>query len=133
MSSAIESDSESVISSGTAKGRPTDTSTAPALSTSMMSVADTPESTKVFGTSLQQFAQRLTAALGRYHITVTLSDTNFTDWSPSILESLQTLCLNPYLTNPTYYEESMTMARHEKLREVLTTWMISHMDADNAQ
>lgn len=138
MSSGPDSDSEAVTSAGTAKGTPTNTSKLPSSSSEpsdqfSMSVSDTPDTTKVFGMSLQQFAQRLTAALGRFNITVILSDTNFTDWAPSILESLQTLCLSPYLTIPTYHEESMTMARHEKLKEVLTTWMISHMDADNAR
>lgn len=98
-----------------------------------MSVHDGADTTKAFGTNLQQFAQRLSAALARFNINVTLSDSNFTDWSPVIMESLQTLCLNQYLTNLAYDKENMTMARHEKLKEILTTWMLSHMDVDNAR
>lgn len=147
MSSPSDIDSDSASSSETVRGSvvttttpntPTNTTPHPSrvsqpLTPGVMSFQDGTETTKVFGSSLQQFAQRLSAALARFNITVNLSDSNFTDWAPSIVESLQTLCLNTYLTNPTYQEENMTMARHEKLREILKTWMLSHMDVDNAR
>lgn len=98
-----------------------------------MSFNDGPETTNIFGSSLQQFAQRVSAALARFNVTVNLSDSNFTDWSPIIIESLQTQCLNNYLTDPLYHEENMTMSCHAKLREILATWMLSHMDVDNAR
>lgn len=147
MSSPSDSDSSSVSSAETVRGS-TVTTTSPntpthstsrnslashPLTPGTMSFQDSTEPTKVFGSSLQQFAQRLSAALARFNVTTNLSDSNFTDWSPIIMESLQTLCLNLYLTSPTFHEENMSMARHEKPKEILTTWMLSHMDVDNAR
>lgn len=147
MSSHKDSDADSTSSTDTLRGHtPTSTSPNTPLPTARtdlgitqpttptpMSFIDTIDNTKVFGTGLQQFAQRVTAALARFKITVLLSDINFTDWCPFILESLQTLCLNSYLTNPSYHEENLTLARHDKLKEVFTTWMLSQMDVNNAR
>lgn len=147
MSSSSDIDTESASSSDTVRGSAVTTTTpntpthtqprtsaiSQPLTPGTMSFQDGTETTKVFGTSLQQFAQRLSAALARFNITINLSDSNFTDWSPIVMESLQTLCLNNYLTSPTYQDENMTMARHEKLKEFVTTWMLSHMDVDNAR
>lgn len=128
MSSREESDTDSISSTGTTKGRPSDTLSPTPLSrqpvtpglntadkTSTMSLNEGTDSVKVFGTGIQQFAQRLSAALARFNVSVQLSDSNFNDWAPPIVESLQTLCLNAYLTNPNHHEESMSMSRHDKL------------------
>lgn len=98
-----------------------------------MSLNEGMDSIEVFGTGIQQFAQRLSAALARFNVSVQLSDSNFNDWAPPIIESLQTLCLNLYLTNPNHREETMTMSRHEKLQEILTTWILSHIDVNNGR
>lgn len=150
MSTPDESDTESISSSGTTRGGPFNTP-GPSSSTRLpvssvlspvitsskdnptMSLTDGNESIKVFGTGIQQFAQRLSAALARFNISVRLTDSNFNDWAPPIVESLQTLCLNLYLTSPNYREETMTLIRHDKLREILTTWILSHMDVNNGR
>lgn len=150
MSTIDESDTESTSSTGTTRGIPSESPLPNPISrqpfssvlspgrtqskdSSSMSLSDSTDSIKVFGSGIQQFSQRLSAALARFNISVQLTDSNFNDWAPPILESLQTLCLNLYLTSPNYREENMTMQRHEKLREILTTWILSHMDVNNGR
>lgn len=134
MSSPIDNgnstDSESHSSRDTLRQNPS--SPTQRLSSTMSGVGDS-DTLVPFGSEVQKFAQKVSATLARYKISNDLTDTNFNDWSHPIVESLQTLGYEQYLTDAHYQDNSLSTAKEARLKLIIATWILSHMDATNAR
>lgn len=86
-----------------------------------------------FGSEVQKFAQKVSSTLARYKISISLTDANFNDWSPPIVEALQTLGYEQYLFDVNHQDNSLSTSKEDRLRLIITTWILSHMDASNAR
>lgn len=86
-----------------------------------------------FGSEVQKFAQKVTATLARYKLTQTLSDSNFNDWCHPILECLKTLGYEQYLLEDCHQDNALSASKESRLKLILATWILSHMDATNAR
>lgn len=88
---------------------------------------------KGFGTPIQKFTQELTKSLARFTITEKLTDKNFMRWSQPVLETLMSLDYISYVKKRNFKDESLSPEQHQKVKFILTTWLLSLMDAENVQ
>lgn len=86
---------------------------------------------KGFGTPMQQFVQKLNAVLAKYHLDTKLSDGNFPDWSLGIKQVLKSIDYHKYLKKSDYKAEGLTDEQHQKVKLVITIWMLNLMDHEN--
>lgn len=91
------------------------------------------KTTKRFGSALQQFPQDLTKSLNWYQITEKLTDKNFSQWSQPVLEALMSLDYVKYVKKASYKDENLSEAEHKKVKFIVTTWLLSLMDAENSR
>lgn len=102
-------------------------------SASDMSGLGNTEAITTFGSDVQKFALKVTATLARFKITHNLTDSNYNDWSHPLIECLQTLGYEQYLVDESYQENSLSTSKETRLKLILATWILSHMDATNAR
>lgn len=88
---------------------------------------------KGFGTPIQKFTQELTKSLARFTITEKLSDKSFMRWSQPVLETLMSLDYVSYVKKKNFRDESLSTEQHQKVKFILTTWLLGLMDAENVQ
>lgn len=88
---------------------------------------------KRFGSALQQFSQDLTKSLSRHQISAKLNDKNFSQWSQPVLEVLMSLDYIKYMKKSTYKDLNLSDAEHKKVKFIITTWLLSLMDNENAR
>lgn len=86
---------------------------------------------KGFGTPIQKFTQDLTKSLAWFSITEKLTDKNFMRWSQPILETLMSLDYQSYVKKINHKDEHLPDEQHCKVKFIITTWMLSNMDAKN--
>lgn len=90
-------------------------------------------STSGFGTPIQKFTQALTKSLARFTLSEKLTDKNFMRWSQPVCETLMSLDYISYLKKRNYKDPNLSTKQHNKVKFVLTTWLLSLMDAENIQ
>lgn len=88
---------------------------------------------KGFGTPIQKFTQELTKSLARFSIVDKLTDKNFMRWSQPILETLMSLDYVSYVKKKNFKDPNLTVEQHNKVKFIITTWLLSSMDAENFQ
>lgn len=88
---------------------------------------------KGFGTPIQKFTQELPKTLARFSVSEKLSDKNFMRWSQSVKEAPMSLDYLPYLKKRNYTNPHLSDIEHKKVKFILTTWLLSLMDAENVQ
>lgn len=87
--------------------------------------------TKVFGTPIQQFFQKLNTVLAKYNLDTKLSDGNFPDWSLGIKQMLKSIDYHKYLKKIYFKAEGLTDEQHLKVKLVITIWMLNLMNQEN--
>lgn len=100
---------------------------------SVMSGVGDIETLTPFGSDIQKFAQKVTTTLARFKISHDLDDSNYNDWAHPIVECLQTLGYEQYLLDACYQDNSLSSSKETRLKLILATWILSHMDATNAR
>lgn len=133
-----ESESDNITNSGSQDSRHTlrpdpSPSTPSHLQSSTMSGSVDAETIILFGSKIQKFAQKVTATLSWYTISDSLTDSNFNDWVHPISEALQTLGYDQYLSDSGYLDNSLSTVKEARLKLIITTWVLSHMDATHAR
>lgn len=89
------------------------------------------EETKIFGTPLQQFVQKLTSVLAKYNVDNKLSDGNFPEWSLEIKRILSALDYHKYLTKLDFKYPGLSDDQHLKVKLVISIWILGLMDNQN--
>lgn len=105
----------------------------PVTSETMENSPDIVSASKVFGTPLQRFAQELNKSLSRFSIIEKLTDKNFVRWSQPVKEALMSLDYIKYIKKRDYKDSDLSTEQHSKVKFIITTWMLSLMDAENVQ
>lgn len=95
--------------------------------------SDQVSANKTFGKALQRFAQDLTKSLARYTITEKLSDKNFMRWSQPVKEAIMSMDYILYIKKRNHRDANLTEDQHNKVKFIITTWLLSLMDAENVQ
>lgn len=88
---------------------------------------------KRFGSAIQQFSQDLTKSLSRYQISEKLNDKNFSLWSQPVLEALMSIDYIKYVKKASYKDQNLSAEEHLKVKFIITTWLLSLMDTENAR
>lgn len=96
-------------------------------------MTDSNSNNKIFGTPIQRFTQDLTKSLARFSVSEKLTDKNFVRWLQPVKEALMSLDYLPYIKKRNYKDENLSEEQHIKVKFVLTTWILSLMDAENVQ
>lgn len=86
---------------------------------------------KGFSTPIQQFVQKLNALLAKYNLDTKLSDGNFPDWSLGIKQVLKSIDYYKYLRKVDYRAEGLTDEQQQKVKLVITIWMLNLMNQEN--
>lgn len=93
--------------------------------------SNTEHDSKPFGSSIQQFSQRMNNALSKFKLSDDLTDENYITWARSMSQLLRSLEFHQFVTVSDYEDLNLTRDENEKVRLNLTVFFLNHMDADN--
>lgn len=91
----------------------------------------TEQDSKPFGSSIQQFSQRMNNALSKFKRSEDLTDENYITWSRSMSQLLRSLEFHQFVTVSDFVDPNLTKEENEKVKFNLTVFFLNHMDADN--
>ncbi|KAG0140690.1 hypothetical protein CROQUDRAFT_12081, partial [Cronartium quercuum f. sp. fusiforme G11] len=85
----------------------------------------------VFGTPVQQYAQKFLNILHKFQLTTKLTDENYYAWHQPILESFMSIDYHNYLLKPSFQASSLNDEQHEKAKFLITTYVLKLCDENN--
>lgn len=99
---------------------------------STVPISSNPESdVKPFGSSIQQFSQRMNNALSKFKLSDDLTDDNYITWARSMMQLFRSLEFHHFVLVENYSDENLTPEENEKVKFNLTVFLLNHMDPDN--
>lgn len=84
-----------------------------------------------FGSTLQKFSKDLVKSLSNFKFSEELTDDNYVSWSQAMLELLQSINLDPFLSSEDYQDETLSVHQKEKTKFIITTLILNHLDSNN--
>lgn len=94
-------------------------------------VSHTEHDSKPFGSSIQQFSQRMNNALSKFKLSDDLTDENYITWAPLMSQLLRSLEFHHFVSVADHMDPNLTADENEKVKFNLTVFFLNHMDADN--
>lgn len=86
---------------------------------------------KPFGSSIQQFSQKMNNALSKFKMSDDLTDENYITWARSVMPLFRSLEFDQFVLSKDYFDSHLSTDENEKVRFNLTVFLLNHMDSDN--
>lgn len=97
----------------------------------MSEVNTNDEEHHTFGSTLQKFSKDLVKSVSNFKFSEELTDDNYVSWSQAMLELLQSIDLDPFLSSEDYQDETLSVHQKEKTKFIITTLILNHLDSNN--
>lgn len=84
-----------------------------------------------FGNAIQRYAQQLSNALSKFKVTADLEDGNYSSWSRSIFDNLETLELHHYLLVRDFKDPDLSPEKSVKTVKAVVNHILNRLDKTN--
>lgn len=93
--------------------------------------APTEHDVKPFGSSIQQFSQKMNNALSKFKLSDNLSDENYITWARSMMQLFRSLEFHNFVLTKNFIDSNLNQEENSKIRFNLTVFILNDLDADN--